>query len=224
MKAKTFCFYLMAVVLAGGVPVLSLHPLYTQENIQFKEELVGIWADDSNDTIWEFKQSEEFERAYDLTFIGGSEDEMAKGLFVAHLVKLKDKFFLDVYPKSLPGGKIEDPNVVPWPYNMFFFVPAHSFLKVEFTGTDTMKVWLTMEDELEKLLDEVPDAVRHEVIEEPDSKIVLTAPTKELQEFVLKYADDERLFPPETTLHRKEGPKPTADTIETEERDEEVKD
>jgi len=218
MKKHKLSIYLTLSFLMGCVPVLSLHPLYTQENIQFKEELVGIWADDSNDTTWEFKPSEELETGYELIFIG--EDEH-KGIFQTHLVALEDRYFLDVYPKHLPSGQTEDPNVVPWMYNAFFILPAHSFLKVEFTGTETMKVWLTMEDELEKLLDEVPDAIRYEVIEEPESKIVLTAPTKELQEFVLKYADDERLFATEITLHRKEDAKPTADTIETEEHDEE---
>jgi hypothetical protein len=224
MKAKTFCFYLMAVVLGGCVPVLSLHPLYTKEDIQFKEELLGIWADGSNDTMWEFKPSEESEAGYELVFTGESEEGEPKGLFVAHLVKLEDKFFLDIYPANLPGGDPEDPNTTPWPYNMFFFLPAHTFLKVEFIGTNSMKVLITDDDKLGELLGENPNAIRHEVVEDYDGNIVLTASTKELQAFVMKYAEDERVFSNEIVLHRKKDQEPTTEVVETIEPIEEVKD
>ncbi len=46
-------------------------------------------------------------------------------------------------------------------------------------------------DEMAKLLENDPNAVRCEKIE--DSKIVLTASTKELQDFMLKYGVDEKL-------------------------------
>jgi hypothetical protein len=46
-----------------------------------------------------------------------------------------------------------------------------------------------------------PNAVRHEMVED---RPVLTASTSELRAFVTKYAGDERLFPSEVTLTRKE--------------------
>ena len=61
-------------------------------------------------------------------------------------------------------------------------------------------MWLTNEDEMEKLLEEEPDAVKHTFIED---RLILTASTKELQNFVLKYADDKRVFKGEVTLVRK---------------------
>jgi hypothetical protein len=42
--------------------------------------------------------------------------------------------------------------------------------------------------------------VKYDVI---DDRPVLTASPEELQAFVVKYADDERLFPSEVTLTRK---------------------
>ena len=222
MKTYKLSIYLVILFLIGCVPVVSLHPLYTKEDTHFKEELLGTWADDSNDMTWEFKQPEESESKYDLIVTGESEEGEPKGLFVAHLVKIEDKFFLDIYPADWPGGEPEDPNTTPWPYNMFFFVPAHTFFKVEFTGTDTMNIWLTDDEELEKLLDEEPDAIRHEAIEDYDGKIVLTASSKELQEFVLKYAEDERLFANEIPLNRKNDEAPTNDALKTAGPDEEV--
>jgi hypothetical protein len=64
---------------------------------------------------------------------------------------------------------------------------------------------LTDDEEMETLLKEDPNAVKHEIVE---GKPVLTASTKELQAFVLKYADDERLFSEETVLSRKKPEEP----------------
>jgi hypothetical protein len=51
-----------------------------------------------------------------------------------------------------------------------------------------------------ELLKENPSAVEHTSV---GDRLVLTGSTKELQAFVLKYADDERLFTDEVALSRK---------------------
>ena len=114
------------------------------------------------------------------------------------MVKLKDKLFLDVYPDELPWD-MEDPNQVNWPYNAFFMIPAHTFIKVD-SIEPQLKLRITMDDKMEELLKEYPNAIEHILIED---RLVLTAKTKQLQEFILKYADDERLFAEEVTLGRK---------------------
>ena len=38
MKARTFLFYIVPLLLGGCVPVLSLHPLYTKEDIVILEK------------------------------------------------------------------------------------------------------------------------------------------------------------------------------------------
>jgi hypothetical protein len=50
-----------------------------------------------------------------------------------------------------------------------------------------------------ELLKEDPDAVKHTSVED---RLVLTASTKELQAFILKYADDDRVFTGEIVLNR----------------------
>ena len=63
-------------------------------------------------------------------------------------------------------------------------------------------MWLTNEEEMKKLLEEEPNALKHTFIED---KLVLTAPTKELRSFVLKYADDKRVFKGDIVLVRKKN-------------------
>ena len=195
--AKKGGFYLLAVLLGGCIPVMSLHPLYTEEDVVFEEKLVGIWIDDANGT-WEFKHPDEKDMTYELVL---SSPEDAKGLFVANLVKLENSLFIDVYPKQFPC-EMEDPNKTEWHYNAFFYIPAHTFIKID-SIEPQLRMRLTDNEKMGELLKEDPNVVKHEVVEDYDGGIVLTASTKELQAFVLKYADDSRLFTDEIIYSRK---------------------
>ncbi|MBW7989525.1 MAG: hypothetical protein FVQ84_05850 [Planctomycetes bacterium] len=198
-RAKKALFYLLAALLGGCVPVMSLHPLYTEKDVVFEERLLGRWVDDPNspETIWEFDRAEEPNNAYNLVF---SDEEGKKGSFVAHLFRLHNRLFLDVYP-SEPPWEIEDPNKLELFYNSFFLIPVHTFIKIDFNGTK-LKMWATNDEDMEKLLKEEPNAVKHTFIED---KLILTASTKELQNFVLKYVDDKRVFKSKIVLGRKKN-------------------
>lgn len=198
MNARKLLFYMLAALMGGCVPVMSLRPLYTKENMVFDKKLLGTWVDDPNEPeiTWQFKSTDEPKNAYKLIFTG--EDGM-KGSFVAHLVKLQDKLFLDVYPSESPWWDPEDPNKIKWPYNTLFLVPAHTFIKIDSVGPK-LKMRLMLETQLKKLIEENQDAIAHVFVED---KPVLTASTKELQAFVLKYADDDKLFTDEIVLERK---------------------
>jgi hypothetical protein len=209
MRAKKFLFYLITILLGGCVPVMSLHPLFTEENLVFEEKLLGTWVDDPNSpkSTWEFKRVEDSaqkegelnppkkpEKAYKLILLNNEDN--TKGSFYAHLIKLEDRLFLDVYPSQLPCAQ-PDPNE-DWLLNTFFLIPGHSFVIID-SIEPRLKMRWTNQDELKKLLKEKPDAVKHELVEDG---IILTASTEQLQPFVFKYADDERVFSEETILTR----------------------
>ncbi|MBL7186586.1 MAG: hypothetical protein ISS70_09685 [Phycisphaerae bacterium] len=198
MNTRKLLFYMLAALLGGCVPVMSLRPLYTKENVVFDKKLLGTWVDEPNDPeiTWQFKSIDEPKNAYKLIFTG--EDGM-KGSFVAHLVKLQDRLFLDVYPSELPWDP-EDPNKMEWPYNTLFLIPAHTFVKMDSVGPK-LKMRLMLETQLKKLLEENPDAIAHAAVED---RLILTASTKELQAFVLKYADSDKVFTDEIVLERKD--------------------
>ena len=86
-RAKKALFYLLAALLGGCVPVMSLHPLYTEKDVVFEEGFIGEWVDDPNspETTWKFSRIEGQQNAYSLIF---SDDEGQKGSFIAHLVRL----------------------------------------------------------------------------------------------------------------------------------------
>ena len=118
-------------------------------------------------------------------------------------MKLENSLFLDVFPDEFPCDT-EDPNKIDWLYNVFFLVPVHTFIKIDSIGPQ-LKMRLTDDDKMEELLKEDPNAVKHMSIED---RFILTASTEELQAFVLKYADDSRVFPDEIVLNRRETEKP----------------
>jgi len=201
IKTKKLLFYLLAALLGGCVPVMSLHPLFTEETLVFDEKLLGTWVDDSNETTWQFGNSNKSDKAYEFIFT----DNDGKGSFVALLVKLQKNLFLDIYPDKLPCDE-KDPNKVEWMYNTLFFMPVHTFIKINGIEPE-LKLQLTDDDELKKLLKENPNAVEHTSTED---KFVLTASTEELQAFVVKYADDSRVFTAEVVLARKKPKSPQA--------------
>lgn len=195
MNIKKLLFYMLAVLVGGCVPVVSLHPLYTEEDVVFERKLLGTWVQDNDKTTWEFKTIDEPQNAYKLIF---SDEEGKKGSFVARLVKLQNRLFLDVFPSELPWEP-EDPNKMDWPYNSWFLVPAHTFMKID-SIEPQLKMRLALESKIEELLKEDPNAIKHASVED---RLVLTASTKELQAFVLKYADGDKVFADETVLDRK---------------------
>jgi hypothetical protein len=203
MKARKLLFCTLAVILGGCVPVISLHQLYTEKDIVVDKKLYGTWVDDPNDpkSIWEFESIDEPKNAYKLIF---TDEEGKKGSFVNHLLKLHDRFFLDVYPSGLPCEP-EDPNKMDWPYNSFFLIPAHTFLQVD-SVEPQLKLRIMLQSKMEELLKEDPTAAKHTLV---GDRLVLTGSTKELQAFVLKYADDKRVFTDQVTLSRK---KPKTET------------
>jgi len=214
MKTKKLAFYGLAALLAGCAPILSLHPLFTKDTAIFDGRLLGTWVDDANQPqiTWEFTRlvdtaaediAEDLlgqlrdvaQQAYRVRI---TDDKGRKGSFGACLVKLGDKLFLDVLPDKFPSGE-RDAEQMKLMYNAFFFVPVHSFVRVSSLG-DQLKIRLTDDEGFKKLVQTDPKVVKHDMI---DDRPVLTAATAELQAFVAKYADDERLFPSEVTLTRK---------------------
>ncbi len=210
MGTRKLMPYCLSVLLAGCVPVVSLHPLFTRDTIVYEEKLLGTWVEDSNkpQIVWEFAPLEEntaerlpaemreaIQKCYRVNVV---DDKGRKGSFAACLVKLQDKLFLDVLPDKFPSAE-QDAEQMKLAYNAFFFVPVHTFARVSSIG-DQLKVRLTDDEEFKKLLKAQSKAVRYDMI---DDRPVLTASTADLQMFFAKYADDERLFPSDLTLTRK---------------------
>jgi hypothetical protein len=218
MKSKKSLCYALLALAAGCGPILSFHPLFTKETLTFDERLLGTWVDDVNkpESSWEFTKFQAVDANKDAVAPKELQDrayrlavkiENGRGLFAAWLVKLDGKLFLDLYPAAFPSGEGEDPEKMELAYNTLLFVRAHVFIKIEIVEGQ-LKMKFTDDEKFGELIKDEPAAVKYEMANGLSGKaneqnVILTASTKDLQAFVVKYADDERLFSSEKVLSRK---------------------
>jgi hypothetical protein len=90
-----------------------------------------------------------------------------------------------------------------------FLIPAHTFVKID-SIEPQLKMLLTDDEKMTELLKADPNAVKYDFLEDGPAKYLLTGSTKELQTFVLKYAEGDKVFVKDITLNRKKTAEPNA--------------
>lgn len=195
MKKIMLAVWLGITVLIGGCVVTSVSPFYTDKDLVFDPALIGQWMDadskDKSKKVFEFKKTGDQEYLMSVR-----ENSEARDNYVVHLFKLNGQLFLDLFPTE----RHED------------FVPVHQLMKVTQIEPSLQLAGLKYKG-LEELLEKSPDAIRHEKFKEKNEsrdtsyRIVLTASTKELQDFILKHIDNKDSWDDRTELKRKDSKK-----------------
>ena len=172
MKITKALICLLPIILSGCFPT-SRHPLYTDKDVVFDENLVGKWSKDN--VVWEFKRGDG--DSYAIRRYDNFERR-----FIGHLVELEDELFLDLFPLM----EEEKDNGFYW----WHLQPTHSFMKI-----DQIEPVLQMKSmdssKVKSILNEFPDPIQHEIL---DDRVLFTAPTEKLQEFVLNFQETDELF------------------------------
>ncbi len=179
---------LFILFLAGCIP--SIHPLYHEEDIVFKPELLGTWNE--GDAKWVFEQRGE--NGYLLKFYEKENffiDKSTFSDFDVTLIKLDGNYYLDFYPGE--NDQLDFSSLL-----ISTLLPVHIFAKVEFIEAG-VEISFFDRDWLEELLEENRIRISHEKTSE---YFVLTASTDELQKFVVKYSDVEDAFVEASLLER----------------------
>lgn len=161
----------LLLVLAACVP--SLHPLYTDKDLIFDPALLGEWVEakpDSKSTLTFIKSAD---KEYKLI----SAEEKERLSFIAHLVKLGDKLFLDVQ-----GDPSVDCRTLAFPVHMFFLVSQ---------SEPTLRLRDFNEKWLKEFLKKNPAALKHEIV---DRDVLLTASTRQIQSFALRHVNTKEAF------------------------------
>lgn len=167
MKRIQFTLALLAAALLfiGCAP--SLHPYATEETAVFNKFLLGEWLTDSGDRCV-FKQTGE--KQYEVLF---EDDKPAR--YAARLFELGGGTYLDLSPETEQAGTIR----------------GHLLLRVTIAENELSMAMLE-EGWLRKLSDQRELTLPHERLS--DGTIILTAPTAELQAFLLRHAAHPSLF------------------------------
>jgi len=181
----------LVLVTSCGIP--SLHPLYTKKDLILDHHLEGVWISEENsseESVWKITKVKNNQKNEDSKDDDSDKryrlEHSQKGetvIFDLFLIKLGDATYLDFFPNEFPDC-----------YDSFFviyhFLPVHTFAKVSF-----QKNQITINQFNEKFIKDLIEKnkirISHEKV---DDSILLTAPTEELQKFVMKYTDDENAY------------------------------
>ena len=174
------------LLLAGCVP--SLHPLYTDQDVIFDQSALGVWAEDDSKETWALNRGGKKE--YKLVH---TDEDGKKGEFIAHLLKVEGRMFLDLYPV--------EPELRENDFYRDHLLRVHTFaavLQIE----PALRITYLDPDWLKKFLDKQPSALRHEKI---NDEVVITASPKELQKFLLTHLKTDGAFSEPSELKRKKS-------------------
>ncbi len=203
MKTRTVLLILiLALMVVSCIP--SLYPLYREKDLVLDERLIGKWDMEGGD-YWEFEKLDlekekgllsisewnkyESGKTYKLIAVEISDEDTLKQEFAVHMTQLDDKHYLDFYPVDYEVAH----DFLGW-----HLVPAHIFVKIEFIKQG-MVISYFDPDFLEDLIEQNKIKISHT---ELDYRILLTAQTKELQKFVMKYTDEPEAFGEHDTICR----------------------
>ncbi|MGM0589969.1 MAG: hypothetical protein ACQETE_16245 [Bacteroidota bacterium] len=186
LKPRLIVFPLVVIALLFSGCLPSYYPLFTPEQRIIKDELLGAWENKEGTFIFERDTLRNSNR-YLMTQISSSGDTAR---FYADLGQLDSYYFLDLSLREPPKNDT---------WSALHLVPVHTFSKISFDG-DQLKIAMYNEAWLKKRIRQRQIRIKHE--EKSDGSILLTAPTEELQKFMVKYAEEYKAFVNLETLTR----------------------
>lgn len=206
MKKLLTATILVAIVTLSGC-LSALHPLFTEKDLTFDPMLVGSWRVGDDEEVFTFQQGtpasfgdlpEGIQRlankAYLLTITHSKTGEET-GKYYAFLARIGKHLYLDYYPAPTKTQKEQA---------AFFatnFVQMHSFYRLQPGANDnTITIGQFADSYLRKLIDKKQIRIRHE--QRTDGSYVITAPTEELQQYVVKYGDVDEAYQDNKTYTR----------------------
>ena len=178
MKSCGSILLFLLSVLFFGCPARSLHPLFTEKEAVFLPSLLGTWVE--NDDLYTFEQAEG--KRYKLVI--RSRTEKDSSVFVVWSGKIGSSWYLDSYPMHNAQEH--------------HYVSVHVFTKMILNG-DTLRIATLEADWLSKMSSAKKLEVAHV---QRENEIILTAPTHELQKFIISIGDNQEAFPNPDALVR----------------------
>ena len=201
----------------------SVHPLTTPETIVSDNRITGQWMnDDQVINIEPFMQSQFSkelqrslgkEKAFHITGDKVKDSLLFNNLYLystqlknntyymgGGLVKLGNNVFAELYPLSLQDSNNEDP----FSFNNNF-LPSYTIAKLEWNGNGQMIMKFIDGDFITEQVKQGRMRLKHEK-DELFGTFTITASTQELQQFLQKYGNDERVFNKTSTVVMKRKP------------------
>jgi hypothetical protein len=191
MKKILLVSALFMTLLLGSC-LTTLHPIFTEKDLVFDPRLTGKWSNKEDGSTASYRPaniddvrslSTSLQRNVSKIYMLEERDEqgLLKSKQYAFMVKLGKYYYMDFYPAGLKAGDTEE---------KFFaahYIPMHSIYRINFKNDRTYEIQQLDAGYLENLIKNKKIRIRHEVTGEGD--YVITAPTEDLQKYIIKYAD-----------------------------------
>jgi hypothetical protein len=176
LKSSILLSIALAIALLSGC-VVSLNPLYQEEDVLTDSRLEGKWLNIGEDNeTWHFLPDKE--KSYRLLHT----EDTNRAEFKVHLLKLNGNYFINLYPE-----KLSIDNSL---YDMHF-VRVHSFFRVDFQENHLALYMFDID-----WMKNVQDSAKFNLdiqMKEKDHALI-TSDTDELQKFVKEFVNDTASF------------------------------
>ena len=217
-KIFAFIFTIIAVMTLVSCSVSSLKPLITYDKIITDKRVAGKWTDKENDgpivtveplpgsklvkdiskgmlqsnKVFAFtgdaaKDSILFANGYVVSY----EENGVLYSYIGALMKSGNNMFMDLYPLIMHDPKVQEDAATPFDYN-YDYLPGFTMAKVSVSANEMTLVFVDG-DFIKDQLKAGNIKLKHES-DETFGSFIITASSKELQLFVEKYGNDERIF------------------------------
>lgn len=221
---KIFSFIIaVASVLSLSSCITSLQPLATYETIITDNRIVGNWQHEGEiftieplptsglakdvrqwagkgaEGIFAFtgdkvKDSIVFNKAYAISF----EKHGVQYDMVAALLKTSSGMFMDIYPAAMYDAKQKEDQTDAYNFRNEY-VGSFTVAKVEMSGNSGMKLKFINGNFIKEQVNAGKMRLKHESNALFDT-FIITASTQELEQFIEKYGNDERIYSEQTTI------------------------
>jgi hypothetical protein len=203
--ALTTAFALLLIFLSSCLT--TLHPIFTENDLTYDAKLIGIWKTDDQKTDLHQVVITNLATESSIDLPGNISSIKQKGYlisyqrehtterYIAFLARIGKHLYFDYFP----ADKKENQKI-----DEFFethFVKMHTSYRVEILNDGSFELSQLDGSYVKSLIDKKKIRISHET--DADDNEVITASTKELQQYLLKYGDEPSAYRSDKTIFRK---------------------
>lgn len=192
----TSAFALLLAFLTGCLT--TLHPIFTEKDIVFREELLGNWNfEKSVLRITPLSKEKNIELPGKIATIKdkGYLLDSYGDRSIGFLSRIGNHLYFDFYPLLSEEQQEADE------FFMAHLIRRHSVYRVNIKSKDRFELNMLDGEFLENLIKQNKVRIRHET--DSEGSIIITAPTEELQQYIIKYGDEPGAYLSESQVYIK---------------------